>query len=383
MKPSLAATSLPRSGIREIMELASTIPDAIHLEVGEPNFKTPEHICEAADAAASAGFTKYTPNAGIPELRDVLVGKVRERNAIEADADQIVVTAGAVAGLFSTFAALVDPGDEVLISDPAWPNYALMLQLLGIRPVRFPLDPKQGLVPTPATIEPRITPGTKALLLNSPGNPTGAVTPRETLHELIELARTHDLWVLSDEVYDEMWFDQPPTSAALRDPDERVITFFSFSKTYSMTGWRVGYLVAAPDVVEYIIKTQEPITSCVNAPAQMAAIAAITGPQDCVTEMRDAYRSRRDLVVEILEGDEIGYVRPSGAFYVMIDIRQSEMDSVSFARKLVVDLGVATVPGTAFGPDGGSFVRVSLATASDPLREGVTRLAAAIKDWGS
>lgn len=383
MRTSAAIESLPRSGIREIMELAWSVPDAIHLEVGEPNFPTPDHICEAAAAAAAAGFTKYTPNAGIEPLREVLAEKVQRRNGIDVAREQIVVTPGAVAGIYSSLAALVDPGSEVLLGDPSWPNYSLMMRLLGITPVHFPVHPEQGMVPRAADIESMITERTRAIILNSPANPSGAITPPEVLRELMELARAHDLWVLSDEVYDEMWFDGPPASAAPLDTDGRVITFFSLSKTYAMTGWRVGYLVAPPTVVASIVKAQEPITSCVNAPAQKAAIAAITGSQACVDDMRAAYHERRDLVMNLLDKQTVPYVRPNGAFYLMADISGSGMSDIGFCRRLVSDKGVAVVPGTAFGPNSGTFVRISLATATDQLLEGVGRMADAVVEWGS
>ena len=382
-KPSLVVEAMPRSGIREIMELAWTVEEVIHLEVGEPNFATPDHVVEAAHEAAKDGFTRYTPNAGIPELREVLATKVQERNGIDASANEIVVTPGAVVGLYSTLAAITDPGDEVLLSDPSWPNYHLMMDLHGVSPVLFPLSAEDGFIPNAARIEPHITERSKVLLLNSPGNPSGATTTREALVELMELARTYDLWVMSDEVYDEIWFDSPHVSAGPLDPDGRVITFFSFSKTYAMTGWRVGYLVSPPDLTENVIKTQEPISSCVNAPAQKAAVAAITGPQGMVAEMRDAYRRRRDRVVELLEQEGIPHVRPTGAFYLMADVSGSGLSGLEFARRLVLERGVAVVPGNTFGPASSNYVRLSLATATDPLLEGVTRLAGAVKEWGS
>ena len=381
MKPSTHIQTMPRSGIRQIMELAWTVEDPIHLEVGEPNFTTPDHIVEAAHEAASSGFTRYTPNAGIPELREVLATKVRERNGIEADAGQIIVTPGAVAGLFSTLAALVDPGSEVLMGDPSWPNYALMNRLLNLDTVYFPMHPEQDFVPRAADIEPHITDRTRAIVLNSPGNPTGSITPTEVVNELLELCKQYDLWVLSDEVYDEMWFDHPPVSMAPHDDDGRVITYYSFSKTYAMTGWRVGYLTAQPDVIEHIVKAQEPTTSCVNAPAQKAAIAAMTGPQDCVAEMRNAYHERRDLVADLLDSKGVPYVRPTGAFYLMADISGAGMDDMEFAQRLVLEKKVAVVPGSSFGPESGHFVRVSLATATEPLLEGVGRLADAVAEW--
>ncbi|MYH00354.1 MAG: aminotransferase class I/II-fold pyridoxal phosphate-dependent enzyme [Acidimicrobiaceae bacterium] len=382
MRPSQPIAGMPRSGIREVMELANSIDGAIRLETGEPNFNTPRHVCEAASEAAFNGFTKYTSNAGIPPLREALAAKVTERNGINATADQVVVTSGAVAGIYSAMVSLVDPGAEMLLGDPSWPNYAQMMTLLKIAPVHFPLRSEADLVPQAADVEPLITERTQAILLNSPGNPTGAVTDAAAMAELMELARRHDLMVFSDEVYDEISFDGPYTPAAPLDTDGRVITFFSFSKTYAMTGWRVGYLVVPPGVSPLIVRAQEPITSCVNAPAQMGALAAVTGPQDCVAEMRDAYRHRRDLVTEFLTGRGIPHVRPRGAFYLMINVSRSGCSGMDFVARLLKEKQVAVVPGDTFGPGSGRFVRVSLATAPDLLMEGVSRLADAVDDWG-
>ena len=382
MKPSQAIESLPRSGIRKIMELAWTVDDCIHLEVGEPDFATPPHVVEAADRAARDGHTRYTSNAGITPLRQAQVEKVRTRNGIEATVDQIVVTPGSVTGLYSTLAALINPGEEVLVSDPAWPNYIIMMDLLGIRPAVFPLHPEKGLIPRAEDIEPHITERTKALLLNTPGNPTGAATPPEVTRELLELAQRHDLWVLSDEVYDEIWFEEPPVPMTTMDEDGRVVTFFSFSKTYAMTGWRVGYMVASADVTPYIIKAQEPITSCVNNPAQLAAIAALEGPQEIVAEMRNAYHKRRDLVTRILAEADIPHVRPQGAFYLLADISRSGISDLEFAERLVTEKKVAVAPGSAFGPNSSAYLRLSFAADPDLLVEGVRRIAGAVDEWG-
>ncbi len=308
---------------------------------------------------------------------------MRTRNGIDATPEQIIVTPGAVAGIYSSLVALADPGSEVLLGDPSWPNYGLMMRLSGMTPVQFPVHAHNAMVPMAADIEPLITARTRAIILNSPGNPTGAITPEDALRDLLTLAAEHDLWVLSDEVYDEIWFDTPSVSAAPLDDDGRVITYFSFSKTYAMTGWRVGYLVAPVPVVDPIVKAQEPITSCVNAPAQKAAIAAVTGPQDCVEEMRSAYHERRDLVAALLDERGVPYVRPSGAFYLMADISRSGMEDVAFCRRLVNDKRVAVVPGTTFGPMSGAFVRISLATETRLLLEGVGRLADAVTEWGA
>ncbi len=382
--PSKTVLGVERSGIRAVFDLASTMEDVIHLEMGEPNFPTPEHVRAAAAAAADGGYTKYAPNAGFPELREALAEKVRRRNGLAVDAAQVVVTTGGIAALFSTVLALCDPGDELLISDPAWPNYRMIGDLLGVRVVRYPLRSEDGMQPRADLIAPHIGSRTKVLVLNSPSNPTGTVLGRERLAELLALAEAHDLWVVSDEVYDEIVFDGEvaPSAATVGDP-ERIVTVFSFSKTYAMTGWRVGYAVAPRDLAPLLVKTQEPITACVNAPAQMAALAAVTGPQDDVAAMRASYRRRRDRVADILAAAAVPFVRPAGAFYVWIDVSAANMADTAFGRRLLLEERVAVTPGSAFGPGSGSFVRVSLASEPEELYEGVRRLAAAVRTWGS
>jgi len=381
MRTSKAIQQMGRSGIREIFDLASTMSDAIHLEMGEPNFPTPAHIRAAAATAAEKGQTKYTPNAGIPELREALAKKVRERNGIRAEADQVIVTPGAIAALFGTFIALCNPGDEILIPDPAWPNYRMIADLLGLTTRYFPLRPEHDMQPRLESIAPLVTPRTKLIVINSPGNPTGTVISEANLRSLLELAADHDLWVVADEVYDEITFDGPAPSAAAVSDDERVVSVFSFSKTYAMTGWRVGYAVAPPDLAPMVVKTQEPITACVNAPAQWAALAAVTGPQDCVDEMRNAYRARRDRVLEILASADVSAVRPAGAFYVWVNVSSSKLTDLIFCQHLLEQQRVAVTPGTAFGPGSSAFVRVSLASAPEALYEGVHRLATAVRSW--
>jgi aspartate aminotransferase len=373
--PSTAIRTMPRSGIREIFDLASTIPGAIHLEMGEPNFDTPAHIRQAAAEAAEAGCTKYTPNAGIPELRQAAAEKVRSRNGFEVAAEQIVVTPGAIAALFGCALALCDPGDEILISDPGWPNYRMIADLLNLRYRYYRLDPGQGMQPDIDEVRSLINARTKLIVLNSPSNPTGTVLADETARRLLDLADRADLWVVSDEVYDEMSFDGPVRSIASIGHGERVVSVYSFSKTYAMTGWRVGYAAAPQALAPFLVKTQEPTNACVNAPAQMAALAALRGPQDCVADMRDAYRHRRDEVLRILDGAGVPVVRPSGAFYMWVDIAASGLTDMDFARNLLLESHVAVTPGSAFGPAGSSSVRISLATRTEDLVEGVTRLA--------
>ncbi|HEX2368181.1 MAG TPA: aminotransferase class I/II-fold pyridoxal phosphate-dependent enzyme [Acidimicrobiia bacterium] len=380
---SSAIRGMARSGIREVYDMASSMTDVIHLEFGEPNFDTPAHVCDAAALAAARGFTKYTPNAGIPELREALAVKVRERNHLEVEPSQVIVTVGAVAGLFSTMLVLCEPGDEVLVTDPSWPNYRMIARLQGLAARSFPLLPEHRMEPRAELIEPLITKRTRVIVLNSPSNPTGTVIGREALGELIDLARHYDIWILSDEVYDEITFERPMTSIASLDPDGRVFTVFSFSKTYAMTGWRVGYVVAPPQLAGFVVKTQEPLTACVNAPAQMAALAALTGPQDIVAEMCAAYRERRDRVLSTLEAAEIPTMRPDGAFYVWADVSKTGMTTEGFTRRLISERRVAVVPGSAFGPQSDSHVRLSLAADPANLYEALERITDAYTLWSN
>jgi aspartate aminotransferase len=373
--PSSIASSMPVSRIREIMELAWEDPEVIHLEVGEPDFPTPEHVVEAAHEAARSGLTRYAPNAGLPELREALADKVTRRNGYEASPDQVVVTQGGIQALYLVLLALLEPGDEVLLPDPAWPNFRMIAHLLGARVLPYPLVSEGDFLPRLEDLERLVTPRTRAILVNTPSNPLGTVVPRELVEPLLEFARRRDLWYISDEVYDEVVFDDAFVSAgAVADPGDRLVSIYSFSKVYAMTGWRVGYLVAPSDLAKLLTGMQEPIVSCVNTPAQLAALAAVTGPQDVVQEMRESYRERRDELLEILERGNLSSSQPSGAFYVWTDVSAANVPSMEFARSLIEREHVAVAPGSAFGDLGEGYVRLSLASSRQDLLEGTSRL---------
>ncbi len=379
MKPPASnPRAMRRSGIREIMELALSMPDVLHLEVGEPNFATPRHIVEGAYQAALAGFTKYTANAGIASVREAIADKLRRVNGLEVPPERIILTHGAVSGLMTTCLALLEPGDELLLPDPGWPNCEMMALTLGARPVRYPLRKEERFLPRLDDIERVITPRTKALLVNSPANPTGAVFPEPLVRDLVALANRHDLWLISDECYDQLVYDGVHTSPARFDTDGRVVSVFSFSKTYAMTGWRIGYTVPPPALLEVLLKLQEPVLSCASAVSQKAAEAALRGPQDCVEQMRASYHQRRDLALAVLRGAGLDAPVPSGAFYLMVDVSAATDDSYDFAKGLLRGRHVAVAPGEAFGPSGRGLVRVSLATEQPILEEGLRRLAAEI-----
>ena len=363
----------PHSGIRRMAELARQFPDAIRLEVGDPSFDTAQHICDAAFAAMADGYTRYTPSGGFKTLRDLLADKVGVRNGISAEPEQIVVTAGGCGGLFTTLLTLLDRGDEVLVPDPGWPNYRAMIHVLGASSIGYPVELRSGAL-DPGVVESLITSRTKALIVNSPNNPTGAVYTAQALEELVAICDRHDIWLISDECYDELVFDGRHESVYAVAPSEHVITVFSFSKTYAMTGWRVGYVVGPRRFAEELVKNQEPVHGNASSVSQKAAEAALTGSQQVVAAMRDSYRQRRDLAVGLLEAAGVGHVVPHGAFYVMVDVSPlgASMDA---ARTLLERDGVSVVPGSAFGPRGEGWARISLCAEESVLRDGLGRIA--------
>jgi aspartate aminotransferase len=370
-----AAAAMPASGIREIMNAAWGRADVIHLEVGQPDFPTPPHIIEAAHRAMLAGHTGYTPTAGIPALRAALAGKVSARNGFSVLPDQVVLGNGGDQALHASLAAMTRPGDGILLPDPAWPNFDMMATLLGLRAAHYPLTSAGGYVPEVAELERLVTPATRVLLLNSPSNPLGSVIGRERMAELLDFAAAHDLWVLSDECYDEIAFDEPVVSPSALDRDGRVASVYSFSKTYAMTGWRLGYIAAPPPLAEVLTKIQEPLVSCLNTPTQYAALAALESPPAVLGEMVGAYRRRRDAVTAQLHELGMAAFRPAGAFYTWVDVSAAGLGAREFALRLLAEESVALAPGTAFGPGGEGHVRLSLAASDADLTEGVTRLA--------
>lgn len=370
-----SATMMEPSQIRHLAERAWARPDAIRLELGEPGTATPQHVVEAADRAAQQGATTYTPNGGIPSLRAALAEKVTRVNGFAAESDQIIVGAGAVQVLFVTLTTLVRPGDEVLVPDPSWPNYRMMCDLLGVRAVGYPLEESRGFLPDPEQIDSLVGPRTRALLLNSPSNPLGVVHDPTLTTKLLELCHERGLWVISDECYDELVYEgEHVSAAAVASADQRdlVISIFSFSKVHAMTGWRVGYGVLPPAIAPTVVAAQEPLISCVNTPAQHAALAAVSGPQDHVEEMKAAFRRRRDLVGDALDSAGIANHRPPATFYVWLPTGVS--DSMRWALDLLDEHGVAVAPGRAFGPAGEGYIRINLGLDDSKLLEGVDRI---------
>lgn len=373
---SLAITA-PRSGIREIHEAAIKLNDIIHLELGEPGYDTPAHIIEAASKALRDGWTKYTSNEGVPALREAVAQKVHRVNGYQARTDEVIVTSGAVEGLYSTMLALLDEGDEILVPDPAWSNYVTMVHLARARTVAYPMRAENDYVPDIAELQSLISPQTRAILINSPSNPLGSVWTREQMLGVLEFAEKNRIWVISDECYDELVFS-PASFTAARSLGftDRVISVYSLSKTYAMTGWRVGYLVAPQAVAKTIAKVHEPIVSNVSAVGQAAGIAALNGPQECVDEMRQGYRIRRDLAMKLVEGiPDLTAFPPAGAFYLWLRSPDNGLTSKDFALDLLHNAHVGVAPGTAFGEAGEGHFRISFGGSSEQLSVAMSRIA--------
>jgi len=364
---------MPRSGIRVIMDLAAQQKEVFHLELGEPGFATPAHIQEAAVRAMEEGFTKYTANPGLVSLRKVILRKVREENGIDAELEQVAVTPGSMFALASALMAVVEPGGEVLIPDPGWPNYYMQAVVMGLKPVFYPLHEESEFQPIARDIEPLIGPRTRAIVVNSPGNPTGGVYTEETVRGLVDLITRHDVYLISDEVYEKIIYEGRHLSPAVLDPDGRVIPIYGLSKTYAMTGWRVGYYVAPRAIAQEMHKVIEPFVACTPSISQKAAEAALSGPQDCVDEMVRAYKERRDIVVDTLSREGFEFCTPQGAFYLLVRIDRAGMDSYDFARELVQKTGVAVAPGRTFGPSAAQYVRMSFCAKPEEIEEGLKR----------
>jgi aminotransferase len=366
------------SGIRVIFDLAAKIPDVVRLEAGEPDFKTPRHICEAAERAMREGKTHYTTSRGIPELRKAISEKAKKENGIDADPEEeIVVTAGASCAVYLSIHTVIEEGDEVLIPDPTWPHYEACVKLAGGKPITYSLDEDRGFSFDIDEIRRLISKRTKMIVVATPSNPTGGVIPIGDLKDLADVAIKHDLLILSDEVYEKMVYDghNHYSIASLPEMKDRCITINSFSKTYAMTGWRLGYAIAPKDIASQMAKLNLFLNSCPSSISQEAGLAALTGPQDEVKKMLEEYARRRRIIVDGLK-DIRGFRinPPMGAFYAFPNIRELNYPSWDFCMLLLKEGRVATVPGAAFGSRGEGYIRVSYANSIENIREALRRI---------
>lgn len=373
MHISMNVSSIPASKTLEVNALAQELKkkgiNVVNLTAGEPDFPTPDPIVEAAIQALKMGFTKYTDSSGIPELREMIAKHVSERFKVPCKANQVVVSNGGKQAIFNALASVISQNDEVIIIDPCWVSYEPMVLLLGGKAIHVKTQFEREFVPDPNEVEKAISSSTKAIIVNSPNNPTGAVYDQKTLYEIYEIAKRHDLLIISDEVYEPLVYDKEHISLFSISKGDRTVLVNAFSKSHSMTGWRIGYLVAPIEIAKAAAKIQGHLTSNINSITQYAALKAFDVD---TTYMKKRFKERRDLVCSMLSELKLNYVRPKGAFYVLIDVREFEQDDVQFCVKLLNDQHVALVPGSAFNVHG--FVRLSFATSEDNLKEGIARI---------
>lgn len=346
------------SGIRKIFEAAGE--QSINLGLGQPDFDTPEHIKQAAIDAINEGFTSYTIGAGIPELREALSQKFKKENNLDTSPDEIIATSGASEALEIAIASLVNPGDEVLIPNPGFVSYSALTEIMGGKTIDIP--PGQDLNIQPNDVLEKITPKTKALVLNSPSNPTGAVQPKDNIKAFAEIADDHNITIISDEVYEHFVYEGEHVSPA--QYTDNVITVNAVSKTFSMTGWRLGYIAARSEYIEQMLKVHQYVQACASSISQRAALAAITGPMEPVYKMHGEFKKRRDLLLDGLSSIGIKCEKPHGAFYAFPEVS----DSMEITEKLVSN-GVIVVPGTAFGENGEDHIRISYATSTPQIQK--------------
>lgn len=350
--------------------------DVVNFAAGEPDFDTPGHIKAAGIEAINSGFTKYTPSSGMLELREAIARKLKNDNSLEYSPAQIIVSNGAKHSLNNTFQVICEEGDEVLIPSPYWLSYPAMVRMASATPVYVAASGKNNFKVTEDALVSRITRKTKCLVLNSPSNPTGSVYTADELRFIAKLAVKYNFYVISDEIYEKLIYGGAKhiSIASLgKDIFERAITVNGLSKSYSMTGWRIGYAAGPSDVMKAAANLQSHAASNPSSISQKAALAAITGDQACVEEMRKEFEKRRDLMVErINAAARISCTRPEGAFYVLCDISKLNISSTEAANRILNEAKVAVIPGEPFGDD--SVIRLSFATATKDIERGMDRI---------
>jgi aspartate/methionine/tyrosine aminotransferase len=355
----------------------------IGLQMGDPDFSTPAPIVEVAQQSLQAGLTHYAPSRGTPELRQAAAKKLQRDNNVSYDPDaEILITNGGIHAYYLAMQSVLNPGDDVLIPDPTWASHVNMVSMLRGNVIRVPAYPDDGFIPTFAAWEKAVTRKTRAIVLNYPSNPTGAYPTREYLQMLQDFAAVNKLWIVSDEVYENLYYGEKPTCAAAFDGvKERTILVHSLSKTYAMTGWRVGYLAAPARVIENALKAGQNSITCVAPFIQKAAAFALTdsGIQHGVTEMRASYARRRQLVIRIArEADEspVHTMPPQGAFYFFLDLRALHLSSQEISERLLEEAGVGVVSGAAFGAQGEGFIRMTIAAPELDVEAGMRAILA-------
>lgn len=367
-----------------MLEIAAGLDDVIAMGRGDPDFHTPPHIVEVAKRAIDDNQHHYTHPAGLPALREAIADTLGRENGLDYTADEVIVTAGAQEGIMLTMLGLVDPGDEVLITSPRFTTYDTAVALCGGVPVPVPTFEKDDFALLPSEIEARITPKTKALVLVSPNNPTGAVTPPHIIREIAELAERRDLVVVSDEIYAKLIYEgaEHLSIGSLPGMKARTITLNGFSKSYAMTGWRVGYLAAPEAFVRRLTEPRHTLSINTSTPSQYAALAALTGPQDAVAAMLAEYTQRRAYLMRTLKELGLSYGFPGGAFYIYTNISSTGLQAPAFCETLLKEGRVLLFPGSLFGDEEDIYVRISYLQPLERIEEAVERMAKVFEGQG-
>lgn len=378
--------SLPFSEIRAVMEKATKMQQAgenvIHLEIGRPDFDTPEKIKEAAYESLKAGHVFYTSNYGIPALRKEIAKWETEHHGVQYDADEVLVTVGVGEATYASMAAFLEDGDEVLVPNPVWLNYIHVPSSLGAVPVTYNLKEENNYQIDTEELESKITDKTKMIVIVNPSNPTGGVLSRETLEKLSQLAIKNDLLVVADEIYSQLVYDDTKhvSIASLPGMKERTITLGGFSKAYSMTGWRLGYMCAPRGIIAACVRVHQYTITCASSFVQEAAVTALRDCADDVEAMRQEYQRRKDYAVKALnEIDGISCNDPQGAFYIFVNVKSLGMSSMEVAEYFLEEAKVAMVPGSAFGSEGEGYLRLSYACSYEDLQEAIRRIKDAVE----
>jgi aminotransferase len=368
--------SIQPSGIRRFFDLASSMENVISLGVGEPDFVTPWNVIEASYHSLEQGYTAYTANAGLFELRKEISRYMKRRFGVTYSAEEeMVVTVGASQAIDLALRAVVNPGDEVIVVEPSFVSYAPTVTLAGGVPVPVNTYSRDDFKLQPEQIEAAVTENTKVIMLCSPNNPTGTVLSKGDLERIAEVVEKHDLLVISDEIYAELTYDEPYTSfPAVRNMRDRTILISGFSKAFAMTGWRLGFACGPSDILQAMLKIHQYTMMCAPTMAQHAALEALVNGQKDVVKMKESYRQRRSLVVHALEEMGLSCHIPGGAFYVFPSIEKTGLSSEEFAEQLLMKEQVAVVPGSVFGESGEGHIRCSYATSVQKLEEAMRRI---------
>ena len=371
-------------------ELKAQGVDVINLSVGEPDFNTPDHIKEAAKKAVDDNFSRYSPVPGYPALRNAIVAKLKNENGLDYTAAQISCANGAKQSVCNTIMALVNDGDEVIVPAPYWVSYPELIKLADGKPVFVEGDEKSNYKFTKENLEKAVTAKTKAIVLNTPNNPTGTIYNKEELEVIADFAKKYNIIIISDEMYEKLIYDNEnhiSIASLSKDAYERTIVINGLSKSYAMTGWRIGYCAASEKIAKLMISIQSHVTSNVCSITQYAALEALSGPQDEITKMINEFEKRRNYMINRIESiDNLSIVKPKGAFYIMINIENclgKEIngkilnDSMEFCASLLENEKLAVIPGKAFGLN--NYIRVSYATSMEAIKEGLNRIESFIK----